>query len=60
MRGVYALRAMRQLKRASLEPVGSYQFWQAGKSVSGIHAIEPAGDIVRRFTAAAERELGTG
>ena len=28
-------------------------FWQAGKSVAGIDAIEPAGEIVRRFGAAA-------
>jgi nitronate monooxygenase len=58
MRGLYAMRGMRQLSRASLDPDGAFQFWQAGKSVRGIHGIEPAGDIVRRFTAAAERELG--
>jgi nitronate monooxygenase len=57
MRGFYALRAMRQLKRASLDPSGAFDFWQAGKSVGGIHAIEPAGEIVWRFMAAG-RELG--
>ena len=59
MRGLYALRAMRQLKRASLDPNGTFDFWQAGKSVGGIHTIEPAGEIVRRFMAAG-RELGAG
>ena len=27
--------------------------WQAGKSVAGVDAIEPAGEIVRRFARAA-------
>jgi len=53
MRGFYALRAAWQLKRASLDEKGAFDFWQAGRSVAGIHAIEPAGDIVRRFAAAA-------
>ena len=58
MRGFYALRAMGRLKRASADSSGSLDHWQAGRSVAGIHAIEPAGDIVRRFAAAAVRELG--
>jgi len=51
----YALRSAWQLKRASLEGIGYRDYFQAGKSVSGIHAIEPAGELVRRFAAAAER-----
>jgi nitronate monooxygenase len=58
MRGLYALRAMRQLKNASLDPSGAFDFWQAGRSVAGIHAIEPAGEIVRRFARAAETPDG--
>lgn len=54
MRGLYAMRAAWQLKRASLDAGGTFDFWQAGRSVRGIHGIEPAGDIVRRFAAAAE------
>jgi len=57
MRTVYALRSAWQLKRASLaggaREASSKDYWQAGKSVSGITSIEPAGDIVRRFAAAA-------
>ena len=30
------------------------QLWQAGKSVAGIHSIEPAGAIVRRWASAAQ------
>ncbi len=57
MRTLYALRAVWQLKRASLEGQGYRDYWQAGKSVAGIDGIEPAGAVVRRFAAAAEREL---
>lgn len=53
MRTIYALKSLFQLKRASLDESGSKDFWQAGKSVDGITSIEPAGDIVRRFAAAA-------
>ena len=54
MRSVYALRSLWQLKRSSLDGGTPEEYWQAGKSVAGIHSIEPAGDIVRRFAAAAE------
>lgn len=48
----FSLKSIWQLKKASLEG-GSYRdYWQAGRSVDGIEAIEPAGDIVRRFAAA--------
>jgi len=53
MRTIYALKALWQLKRASLDETGSKDYWQAGKSVAGVHEIEPAGEIVRRFAAAA-------
>lgn len=53
MRTFYALRSAWQLKRASLaggaREATSKDYWQAGKSVEGITAVEPAGAIVRRF-----------
>ncbi|MCH8939153.1 MAG: nitronate monooxygenase [Gemmatimonadetes bacterium] len=55
MRIIYALKSGWQIKRASLDDSGRRDFWQAGKSVAGIHAVEPATDIVRRFAAAAQR-----
>ncbi len=58
MRGVYAMRSLWQLKNASLDASGRQDYWQAGRSVAGIRAIEPAGDIVRRFAAAAEQARG--
>lgn len=52
MRTFYALRSLWQLKRAALDTAGATEYWQAGKSVDGIHAIRPAGDIVAQFTRA--------
>jgi nitronate monooxygenase len=53
MRTFYALKSIWQLKRASLDESGDKDYWQAGKSVASIGSIEPAGEIVRRFAAAA-------
>jgi nitronate monooxygenase len=52
MRTLYTLRSLWQLKRASLDSTGDNDYWQAGKSVAGIRAIEPAGEIIRRYAAA--------
>jgi nitronate monooxygenase len=58
MRMIYSLRSLVQLKR-SMKREGSgatsADYWQAGRSVAGIHATEPAGEIVRRFARAAEQ-----
>lgn len=53
MRMLYSLQSLWKLKRSSLRSFSSKDFLQAGKSVAGIDAIEPAGDVVRRFAAAA-------
>ncbi len=55
MRIIYALKSGWQIKRASLDESGRLNFWQAGRSVAGIRAVEPATDIVRRFAAAVQR-----
>ena len=52
MRTIYALKSLWQLKSASLDESGKKDYWQAGKSVADVHAVEPAGDIVRRLAAA--------
>ncbi len=51
-RMLFSLRSIWQLRKASLEGGGYRDYWQAGRSVGGIHDVEPAGDIVRRFGAA--------
>lgn len=52
MRTFYALKSLWQLKRSSLDETASRDYWQAGKSAGGITAIEPAGEVVKRFAAA--------
>jgi nitronate monooxygenase len=47
---------VRQMKRASMDESGSMDYWQAGKSVAGVHSIEPAGEVVNRCRAAIESE----
>jgi nitronate monooxygenase len=53
MRTLYALRSVWQLKRSLGRGDETRDYWQAGKSVSSITSIEPAGEIVRRFAEAA-------
>lgn len=55
VRSFYALRSAWQLKRASLDPAGAREYWQAGRSVAGIHGVEPAASIVARCEAEARR-----
>jgi nitronate monooxygenase len=52
MRSIYALRSLRRLKKTSLSSAGANDYWQAGKSVAGIHSVESARDVVREFAAA--------
>jgi len=49
----YSVKSVFELRRSSLEGVRYKDFFQAGRSVSGIHAVEPAGAIIRRFADAA-------
>ncbi len=53
MRTIYALLSLWKLRGSALQGQRYQDYFQAGKSVEGIEAIEPAGDIVRRFVAAA-------
>ncbi|MDA0329016.1 MAG: nitronate monooxygenase [Gemmatimonadetes bacterium] len=53
MRGFYALKSAWTLKRTALDAQGSTEYWQAGRSVAGIHEILHADHIVRDFAAAA-------
>jgi len=55
MRAFFAVKSGVRLARANRDETGRRQFWQAGKSVAGVRSIEAAGDIVRRFEAAASR-----
>jgi nitronate monooxygenase len=52
MRSIYALTSLRRLKKSSLSSAGANEYWQAGKSVAGIHSVQTVRDIVREFAAA--------
>jgi len=54
VRTYFTLKSVFELKSASLKGVSYRDYFQAGKSVAGIHSTEPAGDIVRRFAQAAK------
>jgi nitronate monooxygenase len=56
MRTLYALQSVWKLKRSSARAFSYRDYLQAGKSVAGIAAVEPAGEIVRRFREAAVDE----
>jgi NAD(P)H-dependent flavin oxidoreductase YrpB (nitropropane dioxygenase family) len=54
MRTWYALNSIRRLKKSLLQSDVGAEYWQAGKSVAGIHDVRPAGQIVRELAAALE------
>ncbi len=49
MRMWYAITSGRRFKQVTIHGGSSKDYWQAGKSVSGIQKIEHAGEIVRNF-----------
>ncbi len=49
MRMFYTTRSVFQLKKSSQDISGKLDFWMAGKSVSGIEAIEPVATIIHRY-----------
>lgn len=53
MRTLYALWSGWKLRRSSYDESGKRDFWQAGRSVAGIHDIRPTGDIIRELADAA-------
>jgi nitronate monooxygenase len=53
MRAFYAIRSAVKLKKASLDPHGTKDYWQAGRSVAGIREIKSVAEIVSEFEAAA-------
>jgi nitronate monooxygenase len=49
MRSFYAVRSAIQLRKASLDPKATQDFWQAGQSVEGINAVKPVAQVMREF-----------
>jgi nitronate monooxygenase len=52
MRTWFALKSIWQLKRASLDENGNQEYWQAGKSVAAIDAVESCAAIMQRLVSA--------
>ena len=50
MRTIYMLRSLWKLKQAVLDKTGKMDYWQAGKSVSGITKIETSNEIIKKFS----------
>ena len=50
----YSLKSIWQLKNASHRGSSYRDYFQAGRSVQGIHRVERVGDVVRRFAVAAD------
>jgi nitronate monooxygenase len=49
MRLWYAITSGRRFKQMTLEGGSSKDYWQAGKSVAGVHAVKKAQDIIQDF-----------
>ena len=49
MRTIYALKSLWQLRRSLNAKSAGGDYWQAGKSVSGIRIVEPVASIIHRF-----------
>lgn len=57
-RSYFGLRGLWRLKRdQQREGTGAGEYWQAGRSVATIDAVQPAGDIVRSFERARQAAL---
>lgn len=52
MRTWYAINSIRRLKKSLMKSDVATNYWQAGKSVAGIHDVRPAAQIVREYAAA--------
>jgi len=48
-----SIRSLIRLKRGVTKGTSHRDYWQAGRSVAGVHAVEPVADIVGRFAEAA-------
>ena len=55
MRMFYTIKSIWQLKEASLKGISYKDFFQAGKSVSGIETVEPLETVIQRYATAARQ-----
>lgn len=55
MRTYYALGSLWKLKQASTKGLSYKDVWQAGKSVEGIHQIQPVAEVIAEYKSALEQ-----
>jgi len=55
MRTLYSLQSIWKLKQSSQKGMGYKDVYQAGKSVQGIHTVQPAAQIVAEYAAALDK-----
>ncbi|MEE9493960.1 MAG: nitronate monooxygenase [Gammaproteobacteria bacterium] len=55
MRMIYSLQSIWLLKKASMQGANYRDFFQAGKSVEGIHRVKPVAEIITDFTNGSSR-----
>jgi len=60
MRTLYSVKSIWQLRKVSRQGMNYKDFFQAGRSVEGIHKIESAGQIVTRYAEAVEGAVHAG
>jgi nitronate monooxygenase len=60
MRSIYALKSAWMLKRTAYDTRGTTEYWQAGRSVSGIHRVVPAAEVIETCAAAARAPYEPG
>ena len=60
MRTLYAVRSLWHLRRSTLTPKATADYWQAGRSVGGIAAVTPVADVVASFRDAARSAFPSG
>src|SRR4051812_9735399 len=49
VRSYFAITSLRRLKKSALSSRGATEYWQAGKSVGGIHEVKPVAEIMAEF-----------
>jgi nitronate monooxygenase len=58
MRTWFAVRSAMRLRKASIDPAATQDYWQAGKSVAGVDDVQSVADVVAGFVQGVETRPG--
>tara|TARA_A100001037_G_scaffold57427_1_gene49570 strand:+ start:6360 stop:7097 length:738 start_codon:yes stop_codon:yes gene_type:complete len=59
MRNIYSIKSAWTLKRTAYDEGGATEYWQAGRSVSGIEEILPVSEVIETCARAAQKRLNS-